>query len=134
MKTLSIILAALAATVVAHAQLVVTVSPSKIAGQKTIVPLSLRNGLAEKVASACAVMFLLDSEGKVAGQASHWIIGGDTNHPPLAVGATNTYHFVVSTSGKAFVTNRLTVTHVKLANGKTANPVTDVEVRYEPKR
>jgi len=36
------------------------------------------------------------------------------------VGATNSYHFMVLTGSKAFVTNRLAVTHVKL--GKTANP------------
>src|SRR5437879_64947 len=101
-------------------QLSVTVSPTKLGGQKAIVPLLLSNGLTEKVESARAVIFLLDGEGKVVGQASHWIIGGDTNHPPLAVGGTNTYHFVIPTAGKAFVTNRLSVTHVKLANGKTA--------------
>src|SRR6266496_3599043 len=117
------------ASLAAHAQLVLTVSPPKVAGQKAVVPLSLSNALSEKVESARAVMFLLDGEGKVVGQATHWIIGGDANHPPLAVGGTNIYNFVVPTSGKPFVTNRLTVTHIKLANGKTANPVTDVEVR-----
>jgi len=60
-------------------------------------------------------------------------IGGETNHPPLAVGATNTYYFTIPTGGKTFITNRLTVTYLKLTGGKNSNPVTDVEVRSAPK-
>ena len=36
---------------------------------------------------------------------------------------------VIPTGGKAFVTNRLTVTQVNLAGGKRADPVTQVQVR-----
>ncbi len=82
MKLLLILLSVLIVALVAHAQLAVAVSPPKIAGQKAIVPLLLSNRLGERVESARAVMFLLDSGGKVAGQDSHWIIGGDPNHPP----------------------------------------------------
>ncbi len=112
------------------AQLALDVSEPKIIGRKAIVPLSLRNGLSKDIESARAIMFLIDGEGKVVGRATGWIIGGDKNHPPLAVGRTNVFNFVVPTDGKPFVTNRLTVTQIKLANGKTANPVTDVRVRW----
>jgi hypothetical protein len=125
-------LLSLCGTIVA-AELSVTLLPSKTVGEKVIVPLALKNGLPEKVESARAVMFLFDGRGKVVGQSTHWIIGGETNRAPLLVGGTNTYQFIVPKGGKEFVTNRLTVTHVKLASGKTANPVTDVQVRYEQK-
>ena len=116
-------------TMSAWAQLVVTVLLPKTTGTKAIVPLVLGNAFRESVASARATMFLLDDKGSVVGQAVRWIIGGDTNHPPLAVGATNRFYFVVPTGGKPFVTNRLTVTRVNLPGGKRANPVTQVAVR-----
>src|SRR5438270_13231450 len=79
----------------AHAELIVSISESKVIGQKAIVPLALSNGFAESVESARAVMFLLDADGKVVGQATRSIIGGDKSHPSLMAGATNTFHFVV---------------------------------------
>jgi hypothetical protein len=114
-KTLLLAVAACLIHMSASAQISITVGTPKIARQTAIVPLSIKNNLKEPVVSARAVMFLLDSQGKVIGQANRFIIGGDTNHPPLLVGTTNAYHFAIPTSGKPFVTNRLTVTNVRLA-------------------
>ena len=98
-------------------------------GSKALFPLALKNGLAEKAESARATMFLLDEKGTDVGRATRWVVGGETNRPPLEAGATNTFYFVVPTGGKPFVTNRLTVTQVNLPDGKRANPVTQVVVR-----
>src|ERR1043165_28283 len=86
---------ALASSLTASAQLTVTILPTTMASTKAIVPLALRNDFTQKVEGVRAVMFLLDDRGKVVGQATRWIVGGDRQHPPLEVGATNTFHFVV---------------------------------------
>jgi hypothetical protein len=80
----------------APAQLAVTVSPPKVVGQKAVVPLALRNDFTEKIESARAVVFLLDENGKMAGQATRWVIGGSPDKIGLAPGATNVFHFVVT--------------------------------------
>ncbi len=117
----------------AQAQLVVTVSPPKVIGQKAIVPLTLKNNLSEKIESARAVVFLLDDQGKAVGQpTTRWVVGGsDTNG--LAAGASNTFHFVI-TSEKSFKTTNLTVkvsfSRVVLESGKLADPVKDVRIAF----
>jgi hypothetical protein len=116
-----------------YAQLVVRILPQKMAGDKAVFPLVLNNQLSEKVKSVRAVMFLIDSNGKVVGQAAHWIVGANDSHPPLEIGATNAFNFVVSTSGKPFATNRLTVTSLMLNSGKSANPKGDVKVLVSEK-
>lgn len=65
-----------AVNVTAQAQLAVTVSPPKIVGQKAVVPLAMKNGFAERIESARAVVFLLDEKGKMIGQGTRWVIGG----------------------------------------------------------
>jgi hypothetical protein len=114
----------------AHAQLGVTVLPLKLIGQKAVVPLAMTNGLAERVESARAVVFLLDEQGRMAGQATRWVIGG-SNTNGLAAGATNAFHFVV-TSEKPFATTNLTArvsfSRLVLERGKVANPVKDVQI------
>ena len=116
-----------------EAQLAVNVFAPRIAGQRAIFPLALSNGFPSTIESARAVMFLLDSEDKVVGQGSRWIIGGDTNRIGLSAAATNIFHFVVPINGKAFVSQRLTVTTLKVSNNKSANPVTDLKVTYQAK-
>ena len=96
-----------------HPQLGVILSPARVMGSKALFPLALKNGLAEKAESARATMFLLDEKGTVVGRATRWIVGGETNRPPLEAGATNTFYFLVPTGGNPFVTTRLTVTQVK---------------------
>lgn len=130
MKSILAILA-LAVPAAALAQLSVTVSPVKVTGQKAIVPLALKNGLAEKVDSARASLFLLDGQGKMVAQATRWIIGDSANKPGLAAGASNAYHFVI-TSDKPFTATNLTakvvVGRVVMNGGKLANPAKDVIV------
>lgn len=116
----------------ASAQLAVTVSPVKVAGQKAVVPLAMKNGLAEKVASARAVVFLLDEQGKMVGQSTKWIIGGSEDKPGLAAGATNTLFFVI-TGDKPFGTTNLTAkvsfSRIILEGGKLADANKDVQIQ-----
>ena len=91
----------------ATAELAVTVSPPKVTGSKAVVPLALKNNFAEKIESARAAVFLLDPQGKMIGNATKWVIGGTEDKPGLAAGATNAFHFVI-TSDKAFATTNLT--------------------------
>ena len=115
----------------AWAQFAVRVSPSKIIGQKAVVPLALKNGLAEKVESVRAVVFLIDEHGKVAAQGTRWILGGDGSSGGLAVGATNAFLFVVASDRPFSSTNltaKVTVTRVVLESGKLADPRRDVNV------
>jgi len=130
MKTTLILLFA---SLTAHAQLAVTVSPVKVTGQKAIVPLALKNNLAEKVESARAVVFLLDDQGKMVGQSTRWVIGGAKEKPELAAGATNAFHFVIaSLASSGFTTTNLTAkvqfNRVVLESGKLADVTKDVSV------
>ncbi|HYG35642.1 MAG TPA: hypothetical protein VEC99_12700 [Clostridia bacterium] len=119
-----------------HAQLAVTVSPVKATGQKAIVPLALRNNLGEKIESARAACFILDDQGKVVGQASRWIIGGSGDKAGLTPGATNSFHFVI-TSDKPFATTNLAArvqfSRVILEGDKLANVQKDVQVENSNK-
>src|SRR4051812_12189335 len=87
---------ALLVVVTSRAQLVVTVSPPEIVGQKAVVPLELKNNLGEKIESARAVVFLLDEQGKMVNQATRWVIGGSQDKPGLAMGKTNLFNFVIT--------------------------------------
>jgi hypothetical protein len=115
----------------AQAQLAVTVSAPKVTGQKIIVPLAMTNNLAEPVASARAVCFLLDEQGKMVGQSAKWVIGGGKDHPALPVKSGTTYNFV-STSPQPFTTTNLTAqvtfSRVVLAGNKLADVQKDVSV------
>ena len=133
MKT---ILLLLLGTMLTHAQLVVTVSPSKIIGQKAVVPLALKNNLSEKIDSARAVVFLLDDQGKPVGQpTTRWVIGG-SNTNGLAAGATNAFQFVI-TSEKPFTTTNLTAkvsfSRVVLDGGKIADIAKTVQIQSASK-
>ena len=115
-----------------EAQLSVTVLPVKVTGQKAIVPLAMKNNLAEKVQSARAVVFLSDEQGKVVGQATKWVIGGSEDKPGLAAGATNAFHFVI-TGSQPFATTNLTAkvsfSRVILEGGKIVDVTTRVQIQ-----
>jgi hypothetical protein len=117
----------------AHAQLAVTVSPPNIMGQKAVVPLTMRNGFTEKVESARAVVFLLDEQGKMVGQGTRWVIGGDQNKPGLAVGATTAFHFTIA-SDKPFTSTNLTpkviFSRLILEGGKVADVNKSVQIEH----
>ena len=112
MRRFFLLAAVLLCPLFANAQLAVTVSPVTITGQKAIVPLAMKNNFAEKIESARAVVFLLDEQGKMIGQATKWVIGGSLqtatgDKPGLAPGATNAFHFVIATE-KPFTSTNLT--------------------------
>jgi hypothetical protein len=121
------------AAAVAHAQLAVKVSPVSIIGQKAIVPLALKNNFAEKIESARAVVFLLNEQGKAIGPpTTRWVIGGRHAKPGLAAGATNAFHFVITTARPLETTNltaKVSFIRVVLAGGKLANVRRDVQIQ-----
>ncbi|HKI70729.1 MAG TPA: hypothetical protein VKA67_14170 [Verrucomicrobiae bacterium] len=141
MKRFFLLAAVLLCPFVATAQLAVTVSPVKVAGQKAIVPLAMKNNFAEKIESARAAVFLLDEQGKMIGNATKWVIGGSQDKPGLAAGATNAFHFVIPLtqnnpreSVKSVSTNltaKVTVNRVVLEGGKLADPIKDVQIGHE---
>lgn len=131
-KPVSILCLLLFAVITANAQLAVTVFPPKVGGQKAVVPLVLSNGLPQKVEAARAVCFLLDENGKMAGQSTRWILGGSTTNV-LATGSTNSFYFVITGRKpfpKAKLQAKLSLARVVLENGKVADPVRDIAVVY----
>jgi hypothetical protein len=121
-------------------QLAVAVSPPKVTAQKAIVSLAMTNGLAEKVESARAVTFLLDEKGKMVGQATKWVIGGEARsasspNSGLKSGSTNVYHFVITADKPIVSTNltaRVTFTRVILEGSKSVDPGKNVQVHPAP--
>ena len=132
--TLTLLFAALTA----QAQLAVTVSPVKVAGQKAIVPLGMKNNFSEKVESARAVCFLLNEQGKMVGQSTKWVIGGTKDRPALSAGATNAFNFVIaSPDSSGFTSTNLTAkiqfSRVVLEGGKLADVTKEVSVTLSRK-
>ena len=115
----------------AQAQLVVTVAPVKVAGNKAVVPLAMKNSSGQKIESARAAVFLLNEQGKMVAQGTRWVIGGSEEKPGLAAGVTNAFLFVV-TSDKPFTTTNLTAklsfSRVVLEGGKLADVTKTVTV------
>lgn len=118
------------------AQLTVTVFPHKVVGQKTLVPMTLKNGFSERIQSARAVVFLLDEQGKLIGQSTRWVIGGNQDKPGLAAGATNAYQFVIA-SDKPFTTTNLSAkvnfSRVVLEGGKIVDVPKSVHIEHAGK-
>ena len=127
MKMLFCLLSVCAIT--ASAQLVVTVSPPKLAGQKAVVQLKLKNDFTNAVQSARAVCFLLDDQGKMVGQSTKWVIG--QNKTGLEPKGETTFNFVI-TSPQPFTTTNLTAkvsfSSVVLDGGKLADAAKDVRI------
>jgi hypothetical protein len=113
----------------AQAQLAVSVSPVKTAGQKAIALMAMTNNLAVSVESARAVCFLLDEQGKMVGQSTKWVIGGVKNRPALQPKSGTTFNFVI-TSPHPWTTTNLTAkvsfSRIVLDGGKQADIKHDV--------
>ena len=119
----------------AHAQLAVSVSPPKITGQKVVVTLAMKNGLAEKVESARAVCFLLDEQGKMVSQSTKWVVGGTKDQSVLEPKGEAKFNFVITSSAPFTTTNmtaKVSFSRVVLTGGKLANVAKDVSVTPEP--
>ena len=117
----------IACLTVAQAALVVKVDEPKITGSKAVIALELKNTFTNNIESVRAVVFLLDDQGKMAGQAAHWIIGGTKDKPGLAPGGKTTYDFVVP-ANKPFTKTKVMVNRLILETGKPADPIKDVQI------
>jgi hypothetical protein len=121
----------------APAQLAVTVSPLKLGANKAIVPLAMKNGFAQNVESARAVVFLVDNQGKVMGQpTTRWVIDGPQDKAGLAVGATNAFYFGVPLDKPLAATNltaKVQFTRVMLEGGKLVDLRKDVQIQDSTK-
>lgn len=119
----------------AQSQLVVTVLPPKITGQKAIVELAMTNGLPEAVASARALCFLMDDQGKMVGASTRWVIGGTKNRSALEPQKGTTFNFVISSSQPFAATNltvKVSFSRVVLDGEKLADPKTAVQINQLP--
>jgi hypothetical protein len=120
-KSLIILFLSLSMTV--RAQLAITVSQPKVAGQKAVVELTMTNELTNQVKSARAICILTDGQGKMVGQSTKWVIGQNKTH--LDPKGEAKFNFVI-TSPQPLVTSNLTAkiifSRVILDNGKLANP------------
>ena len=111
----------------APAALVVKVALPKTTGSRTVIELELKNTFTNNIESVRAVVFLLDDQGKMVGQAAHWIIGGTKDKPGLAPAGKTTYNFVVPTD-KPFTKTKVMVNRLILENGKPADPIKNVQI------
>jgi hypothetical protein len=129
MKTMKILACLFLGVLTAQAQLAVTVSPPKLAGQKAVVQLKLKNDFTNAVQSARAVCFLLDDQGRMVGQSTKWVIG--QNKTGLEPKGETTFNFVI-TSPQPFTTTNLTAkvsfSRVVLDGGKLADAAKDVRI------
>ena len=117
----------------ATAQLAVTVMPPKVIGQKAVVQLNMKNDLGEVVKSARAVCFLLDDQGKMAGQSTKWVIG--QNHTSLEPKGEATFNFVITSPQPWASTNltaKISFTRVVLDGGKVADVNKAVNIAAAP--
>ena|SRR5687767_2846978 len=102
------------------AALSVRVEPPKQQAAKTVVKLTLKNTFPGNIESARATVFLNDSNGKVIGQSTKWIIGGSRNAKPLLPNATTNYNFVIQTE-KPVTSANVTFSRIVLEGGKLAD-------------
>jgi hypothetical protein len=113
----------------AKAQLAVTISSPKVAGQKAIVQLAMTNELTNDIKSARAVCLLLDDQGKMVGQSTKWIIG--QNKTTLAPKGQAKFDFVITTP-RPLVSSNLTAkvifSRLILGGGKAIDPRQEVEI------
>lgn len=134
MKTILILLMGVMA---AQAQLAITVSPVKVAGQKAIVQLSLKNTFTEKIESARATVFLMDGEGKMVGQATRWVIGGTKDRPALKPDNETKFNLVVERraskgegqTAPAQLKAKIAFTRLVLEGGKSVDPNRNAQIQ-----
>jgi hypothetical protein len=111
--------------------LVVTADSPKTTAAKTVVRLAIKNTFTEKVESARATVFLLGDKGKLLGQATRWVIGGNKEKTGLAPDATQTFNFVITTHKSLVATNitaKVNFSRIVLEGGKLAD-AKDVQIQ-----
>jgi hypothetical protein len=95
--------------------------------------MEIKNTFAEKVESARATVFLLDEKGKIIGQATRWVIGGNKQKAGLAPDTTHTFNFVIGLDKPLIGTNfttKVNFSRIVLEGGKLADPK---DVQIQPK-
>jgi hypothetical protein len=125
MKTLIIFLSCFGLLFVslAKAQITVSVAPPKITGQKVVVQLDMTNELTNEVKSARAICLLLNEQGKMVGQSTKWVIGGNKTH--LDPKGETKFDFVITTEQRLISSNltaKVIFSRVILDGDKLANP------------
>lgn len=116
----------------AQAQLVVTVRPPKVAGQKAVVELIMSNNLTNKIESARAVCFLLDEQGNMIGQSTKWVIG--LKKTVLESKGKTTFNFVIANPNPFETTNltaKVSFSRLVLEGGKLGDPNKQVVVEQQ---
>jgi len=96
----------------------------------------MKNALSNTVESARAGVLLLDAQRKLIAEGTRWVIGGTNSAPPLTPGATNVFHFVITSDKPSTTTNltvKVTFTRLVLEGGKPGNPARDVQINYSTK-
>jgi hypothetical protein len=128
----SLLCFALICTAKAEAQLVVSVIPPKVIGQKAIVKLTMENHFSESIKFARAGCFLFDDRGEMIGQSAKWVINENLNKIGLPSGATNEFNFVI-TSPQPFTTTNLTAkvsfSRMVLQSGQVADIDKEVQIQ-----
>jgi hypothetical protein len=134
-KCFFLLAALLLSAAVAQAQLLVSVSPPKTTGSKTLVKLEMVNQFSEPVESARAVCFLLDERGKMVGQSTQWVIGAVKERPALQPGKTNVFHFVIPSENLSStnLSPKVSFSRVILEGGKLADVNAGVKVENAAK-
>ena len=119
-KFLTIVI--LGISVFAHAQLTAIVSPAKVAGQKAVVGLHLLNNLTNGIESVRAICFLQDSNGKMVGESTKWVVGEKKS--VLKAGGSSSFNFVI-TGREPFsdtnLTAKISFVRITLENGSFVN-------------
>src|SRR5438876_12237516 len=115
----------LGSIVLANAALDVKLSAPERIGNKAVIKLLLKNTFTEEITSARAVIFLLDDNGKVTGQATRWVIGGTKENPKLGPKQSATYTFVILTE-KPFTKTKVSLSRLILEAGKVVDPAKNV--------
>lgn len=133
-KKIVLSLSLLCAITAASAQLAVTVSSPKIAGQKAMVELKMKNGFAEDIKSARAVCFLLDEQGKMVGESAKWVIGGTKDRPALESKKETSYDIVIASLHPFTTTNltaKISFSRLTLEDGKSVNLNKEVMIKQQ---
>ena len=106
----------------AFANLEVSVASLEGSSNKALVELDTKNTFDQGIKDARAWVFLMDAEGKVVGNQSQWIIGGDSSQKePLEAEDSQTFKVAISTTSKP-TTAKVTFSKIILADGSKVNP------------
>ncbi|MEM9400686.1 MAG: hypothetical protein AAF984_10810 [Verrucomicrobiota bacterium] len=108
-----------------YGNLEVSVTGVQSKGNKGAVKLKLKNGFDQGIRSARVWVFMFDDEGKVAGNQSQWLFGGEGEGPGLEDSQEKDYIVPVE-SVKPFSSAQVTFSRIILEDGTTPDPQTSV--------